>query len=67
MKQLIEKIEELGLKDPVVFSWINMRRRSNLKDEDTILHLVRALINSKNTAIRVLEKRKQDAKVIKIR
>jgi hypothetical protein len=67
LKKVIEEIEALGLKDPVVFSWINMRRHSKIKDEDSILYLFKALINSKNTALRVLEKNKEQAKVISIR
>jgi hypothetical protein len=67
MQELLKEIEELGLKDPVVFSWINMRKRSNIKDEDSLLYLFKALINSKNTALKVLEKHKQDSKVISIR
>ncbi len=68
MKQLIEQIEELGTKDAIVFGWTNMRRKSkDLNDEASILQLVRALINSKNLAIRVLDKHQQDSKVIKLK
>lgn len=68
MKQLIEQIEELGAKDAIVFGWTNMRRKAKkLDDEASILQLVRALINSKNLAIRVLDKHQNEAKVIRIR
>lgn len=67
MKQVIERIEQIGEGDPVIFSWINMRRRGKLSDEESVIHLVKALINSKNMAVRVLDKFKQDSKVIKFR
>jgi hypothetical protein len=64
MKHLIEKIEEIGHGDPVIFGWSNMRRRSKFTDEEAVVHLVKALLNSKNLAIRALDKRDQDKKVI---
>jgi len=67
MKNTLDKIEETFLKDPVVFSWSNMKRRTNMSEEDLIFHLVRALINSKNLALRVIEKNKEDKKVIRLR
>lgn len=68
VKQLIKEIEELGAKDAVVFGWTNMRRKAkDLNDEASILQLVRALINSKNLAIRVLDKHQNESKVIRLR
>jgi len=67
MKQLFEQIEEFGSKDPVVFGWRNMRNKGKLSDEEALFQLVKALITSKNIAIRVLDKYKQDQKVIQLR
>jgi hypothetical protein len=68
MKQLIEQIEEMGARDAIVFGWSNMRRKAkNLNDEAAILQLVKALINSKNLAIRVLDKHQNDSKVIRLK
>jgi hypothetical protein len=67
MKQLFEQIEQFGAKDPVVFGWLNMRRKGKLSDEQALFQLVKALITSKNLAIRVLDKHKQDQKVIQLR
>lgn len=66
MKQLFEQIEQFS-NDPVVFSWLNMRRKGKIADEQAFLQLVKALITSKNIAIRVLDKHKQDSKVISLR
>lgn len=68
MSKLIERIEEVAGTDAVVFGWKNMRRKAkDLNDEDSIIHLVKALISSKNLAIRVLDKQIHDSKVIKLR
>jgi len=52
-------LEAQYLKDPVVFQWINAKRNSEWSDEEAIQHLVNALIQNKNTAIRALEKKRK--------
>lgn len=67
MKKVINYIEEEYLKDPVVFQWVNMRRRGSIPDDVAVINLIQALISNKNTAIRALDKRRQQAKVLEFK
>lgn len=67
MKKVINYIEEEYLKDPVVFQWVNMRRRGSIPDDVAVINLIQALISNKNTAIRALDKRREKAKVLEFK
>lgn len=65
MKKVMEYVEANYMKDPVIFGWLNMKQRTNMNDEEAVIHLIKALMNSKNLALRALGNRtKKDAKVL---
>lgn len=64
MKKVIEYIEENYLSDPVVFQWVNMRKKGTVSDEGAVIGLITALIGNKNIAIRALNRREQKSKVL---
>lgn len=67
MKKVVEFIESKYMDDPVIFQWVNMRRRGKIDDELAVINLIQALVNNKNMALRALDSHKNKNKVLEFK
>lgn len=67
MNKLLDFIESKYMDDPVIFQWVNMRRRGKIDDELAVINLIQALVANKNMAIKALDSFKNKGKVMEFK
>ena len=67
MKRILDFIEDEYKNDPIVFSWLNAKRRGQWTDEEALLYLVKSLISNKNMAIKAVDKLRNKGKILEFR
>lgn len=67
MKKVIDFVESKYTEDPVIFQWVNMRRRGDIDDELALINLIQALVSNKNMAVKALDSYKNKNKVVELR